>query len=303
MPPKPRARARAKPRPAVKPKPRKVANSVGVKFRSRGPHKCTVRDGVALMGMHKALARAIGQGFDYDACKANKTLRALPHPAATEFYPRHAHTKNERHLAYSAAQGKKTDSQLTSVVKLHLMPTLQVPLRAMVDAVFRDHWIALKFGRTSTSALVGKQVKRIRNLANGLLPETDAIVRFLIAKKLKPVSTQTPVACGAVGTQLDLLVEEADGTRIVLEVKTGCEKNLSHGKLLLPVFPTLLYTTHRVHLLQTLMSSRAYKRTFPTHKMGEPLLLRSAREGIFVYAMPQWAKDGEHALATRMGMK
>jgi hypothetical protein len=299
MPPK-AARARAKPKTKTKAKPR--TTSTGVKFRSRGPFKCTVKDGVALKGMHPALAAAIGAGFDYAKAKANKSLRALPHPAATEFIPRHAHAKNERRLAYSATQGKKTDSQISAVVKLHLMPTQQVPLRAFVDAAYRDHFLLLKFGKTSTSPLVGKQIKRIRAVANGLLPETDAIVRYLISHQLTPVGTQTPVACGAVGTQCDLVVKNNQEEHIVCEIKCGCETNWTHGKLMPRPLADLLFTTHREHTLQTLMTTRCYKRTFPQHKVGSGLLLRSARDGLHVYATPAWAKDAEQALAAKMLM-
>ena len=294
----------------AKAKPRKVATdaSKSVKFRSRGPFKCTTQDGKALKGIHKALAEAISSGFNYDQSKKNNTLQVVPHPPATEFYPRHAHAKNERHLAYSAAQGKKADSQLTSVVKLHLMPTQLVPLRAFVDADFRNHWIALNFrhlpNMTDKQKLVlTKQAKRIRNLANGLFSETDAVIRFMITKKLSPVSTQTPVASGAVGTQLDLLCKNADNEHIVIEMKTGCEKSFTHGKMMPAPFQTLLFNTHREHILQTLMTSRCYRRTYPTRKVGAPLLLRSSRDGIHVYSMPQWAIDGEQALAMRMRMK
>lgn len=296
--------ATAKPRKVAKPCKAAAAtgSSVVVKFRGRGPHKCTTVDGKGVRGMHSALAAAIGAGFNYDAAKKAGTLKVLAHPVSTKFFARHAHARNERRLAYSATQGKKADSQMTAVFKLHT-GAHKVPLRCFVDQAFLDHWKLVVFGKTSTSLDVGRQIKRIRAVANTLLPENDAVVRFLLAENLTPVGTQTPVACGSVGTQCDMVVKNAAGQHQVLELKCGCESNYSHGKLMPPPLHGLLYTTHREHTLQTLMTSRCYRRTFPLHKVGPPLLLRSDRMGLFVYDVPAWAKDAEAALAVKMGMQ
>lgn len=316
-----KAKAKAKPR-----KAKPAAMTKGVKFRSRGRYKCTTNNGEPLTGMHDALGRAIGGGFDYDKLKNANRLLTVPLSVPSEFYPLHSQTKNTRRLQYSRQQGSKGDTQITSVVKLHLMKTQRVPLRVFVDKAERASFLKLKFGTSPAmqperALQLTKQADRIRNLANALLPETDSIIRFLIRKKLTPVSTQTPVAAGAVGTQCDLVVTNPEGEHIVIENKVGCDVAFTHGKMMPYPFHSvakvvdpvtqrvlvegkkgLVFSTHRKYQLQALMTSRCYRRTFPDRKMGEPLLLRADRAGLHVYKVPQWAKDGEAALATRMKM-
>lgn len=285
-------------------KPRKTGSTKkaapkGVRFRSRGPHKCTVNaEGKACQGMHKALAEAIGTGFDYDKAKKAGTLLVVPHPTADHFIPV-GPTRNKRHLAYSAKQGQKLDHQCTAVVKLMQMPTLRIPLRAFFDKAHMDSVIKLKFGRVYKDSVAVKQVRRIRSVANTLMPETEQLLRYLHQQKLTPVSTQTPVASGKVGTQIDLVVATETGEHIVCELKNGCDKNFQHGKL--PAFlHEWAWTQHRHYAFQTLMNGRLYRKTFPDRKVGPPRLIRVDRSGLHMYVPPQWALDAEPALAARM---
>lgn len=293
---KPTGKATAKRRP----KPRTVratATPKGVRFRSRGPFKCTVNaEGKACTGMHRALADAIGTGFDYDAAKKAGTLREVPHPKADHFVPV-GPTRNTRHLAYSKKQGVKLDQQVGHVVKL--MQTQQIPMRAFFVKAQLDRVIVLKFGRTDRDAAAVKQVRRIRTVANTLMPETEQLLRYLVAQKLTPVSTQTPVASGKVGTQIDLVCANEAGEHIVCELKNGCSTNYQHGTL--PAFlHNWAWTQHRHYIFQTLMNGRLYRKTFPDRKVGATRLIRVDRQGLHMYHPPQWALDAEPALAARM---
>ncbi len=302
MPPK-RARAKAPPK-ARKPAaraPRKVAAPKGVKFRSRGPHKCTINaEGKSCKGMHKALAEAIGTGFDYDAAKKAGTLKTVPIPKADVFIPI-GNTKNTRKLAYSAQQGIRVDRQVGAVVKLMLMPTIKVPVRAFLEKSYMDHYVKLKFGTRPTSLEVIKKIRKIRSAANTLLPETEQLLRYMHTQKLTPVGTQVPVASGKVGTQVDLVLAVETGEHIVCELKAGCDTNFHHSKTMPAPFEGFLYTTHREHQLQTIMTSRLYTKTFPARKVKPPRLIRIDRAGLHVYLPPQWALDSEQQLAQRMG--
>lgn len=82
-----------------------------VKFKARGPYKCVTVNGHARTGMHPALFKAIGSGFDYNKAKATNTLQVVAMPPASEFYPLDEATKNTRTLAYSAKQGQRLDTQ------------------------------------------------------------------------------------------------------------------------------------------------------------------------------------------------
>lgn len=89
-----------------------AAAAAVVKFKARGPYKCVTVNGNARTGMHPALFKAIGSGFDYNKAKANNTLKVVPMPPASEFYALDEATKNTRTLAYSAKQGQRLDSQV-----------------------------------------------------------------------------------------------------------------------------------------------------------------------------------------------
>lgn len=292
-----RAKAKAPP----KARPRKAAEAPkGVRFRSRGPHKCTVNaEGKACTGMHKALADAIGTGFDYEKQKALNALVTVPHPPADAFVPV-GPTKHTRKLAYSKQQGQRLDQQVGQVVKLFTMPTQRVPLRAFFDQAYRDHFIACKWGRTNLTLDAMKQVKRLRTVANNLMCETEQLVRYLHAQKLTPVSTQTPVASGKVGTQIDLVARNEAGEDIVFELKNGCQDNWQYGKM--PAFlNNWAWTQHRHFIFQTLMNTRLYRKTFPDRKVVPGgRLIRIDRSGLHMYVPPQWAQDVETQLAQRM---
>jgi len=309
-----------------------------VKFKARGPYKCVTVNGHARTGMHPALFKAIGSGFDYNKAKATNTLQVVAMPPASEFYPLDEATKNTRTLAYSAKQGQRLDTQIGAVVKLHTGRDWKVPLRVFLHKETRDHFIRVKWqgcAGSIASDADAKKIKRLRNLCNSLMPETHQVIRYLDKHGLDPIETQVAVARGEVGTPIDLVCYRASTDEYIsCELKTGCEKNYTHGKLMGPPFsgplfagytktgayvalPTdtqeekdasreswrqgLCFTTHREHVLQNVMNSRLLRFTYPSRKVGVPLLLRADRQGLHVYRPPDWATKAELALAQRMG--
>ncbi len=200
-------------------------------------------------------------------------------------------------------------------MKLHREPLHQVPLRAFWDKPFRDAWLQAKWG--SSKALPGtlspstqtarlKLIRRVRTLATQLMPETEQLLRYLVGRRMRPLDTQVAVAAGRVGTTCDLVCLRPNPTtqedeHVVCEIKNGCTENLTDDTPMREPFPGFLFTTHREHLLQTMMSNYLYRRTFPAARMAPPQLLRMDREGLHRYAPPEWAITQETALARKMG--
>lgn len=283
-----------------------------VKFRARGPFKCVTVEGKSKTGMHPALDKAIGPGFKWE--EGTPT----PLPKSDDFIPVDARCKNERRMPYSKAAGHKLDQQIGSVLKLCKRKIHPVPLRVFVDSAFRDHWAKLVFGTGLRGIAATKQMNTIRNCANGLTPEADNIIRYMMSRKLTPIATQFPVAAGRVGTPMDLLVRNQQGQYISCELKAGCQENRTNGKLLpYPFNPPIkdpttrqmvlpndkhYYSTHTEHIMQTMMTAVCFHHTYPTQPTAEPLLLRSTAAGLYVYRPPAWAVAGKKALAIKMGM-
>lgn len=280
-----------------KKKPTVVPLKGGVRFRSRGPFKCTLNaDGKACTGLHKALEDVIGTGFDYAKSKAAGTLRVVPHPVADHFIPA-GPTRNQRHLAYSKQQGCKLDQQVGHAVKL--MQTMQIPMRAFFDKAHLDQVIRLKFGRVYKDKAVVSKVRRIRTVANTLMPETERLLRYLHSQKLTPFATQVPVASGKVGTQVDLVVTNEAGEYIIVELKNGYEKNYQHGTLP-PFMHNWAWTQARHNMFQTMMEKHCFHKTFPDRKLGPARMIRLDSNGLHMYLVPGWMNDFEDALAKRM---
>lgn len=277
---------------------RKVADTKAARFRSRGPHKCVVNAGVSCKGVHPFLKKHLFPSFDFAKCKANGTLRTSDPPAADLLLPM-VDTKNARVAAYSKQQGTKMDTQVTSVVKLHTMPTLRVPLRAFYDTTHLAHYMHRHFGPSPTPVQT-KQIRRVRNLRNALLPETEHLMRLLDTMKLTPVSTQDVVALRTLGTRADLICLDKESKYRVIELKVGCNVNFSHGKLMAAPYHTVPFSTHCEHLLQTALTHHLFRCTHPTRDVGPPLLIRLDRLGGHVYHQPGWVSAGMPTLLHRI---
>ena len=78
--------------------------------------------------------------------------------------------------------------------------------------------------------------------------------------------------------------------------------NWTHNRNFYTPFNKHVFSTHGEHILQTMMSNRCFKKTCPHLKVGDPILLRADTSGISIYSMPQWAKEGEQALAAKMAI-
>jgi len=181
----------------------------------------------------------------------------------------------------------------------------KVPLRAFFDATERNMFVKVQWGTPPLSKIkeYEKERRRFRNTCSGMMNETEQLIRYLHARKLKPVATQVPVHWNkSLGTPIDLVCTDKDGARTrVIELKKGCDKSLSHGKKMKPVYPDRSFTTHNEHLLQTMMNDRLYRKTFEGRCVGPPMLIRISTTALHVYSVPSWARKNEHELATLMG--
>jgi hypothetical protein len=319
------------------PRRRVATASKGVRFQSRGAFKCVKVDGASCAGVHPALLATVCRGWSYDVAKRAGTLTSAPNPPARLLFAPSTLARNHRRLPYSREEGVRFDKQVDTVVDLHNMQLLRtlgpdgttmrttgVPLCAFWDPALREvyyhhlltrHVVEEASGTADAARALLNARHRKRNRATAgrfralclkLMPETDTLLRFLAAQNLTPVATQTPVANATLrlGTRVDLVVRDASGHTRVIENKLGCGVNFGRAGLRLGApFTTVAFSTHHEHLLQTLVTHRLYKHTFPAAEMGLPLLLRVDTHGLHVYTPPRWAIDGLPQLMQRLARR
>jgi hypothetical protein len=212
-------------------------------------------------------------------------------------------TRNQRRLPYGKQQGIRFDTQIGSTVKLHTMPTFRVPGRVFYDAAYRDHFIKLKFDTqrcTKVTAHCKKtrcdclKIKRIRRLCAMLMPEVETAWRFWDEHGFDPVSTQDAVGSAllGIGTKVDVVTRDTEQRYCIFELKHGMETDFYDGSMLGAPYSHLPFSTHIECVLQTLVTHKLYKSTFPDRPMGRPHLMRCDRAGAHVYTPPAWAVQG-----------
>lgn len=276
-----------------------AAPTTALRFRGRGRYKCVVNAlNQSCTGVHPALHKALAPHWNYDRAKAEHRLLAFPAPPGDAAFLPKAATTRDRHLAYGTQQGHLLDTQLASIVQYHTNPTMRVPLDAFFDAASRQAYCRRHLGASPARTA-------LQNLCKRLLPEAVELARFLHAQRLDPVATQVVVAWGTLGTKLDLLCRDEQQRHRVLEIKNGCEQSFSDGRPMRPPLherpnprydpaqptaspPTLAwaFSTHLEHLLQTAVTDRLYRYTFPQAPMGPALLVRCDRTGTHAYHVP-----------------
>lgn len=280
-----------------------ASSSKGLKFRARGPHKCVVSaEGQSLRGVHKALARTIAQGFDYDRAKARGTLKEVKRDPTEHCVAIPECITKKRRMAYSKQEGIKLDAQVGRVAKLCFpqllkaqaialpLPPPAVPLLVLVDPAVRKRYFATGCAgpRHPSEALLpytppsAALKTRITNAVKPLMPETLQVLHEVAKGGWHIAGTQVPVAKGNVGTCLDLLLVRpsppgsgAPGPLQfrVIELKNGCVENwTSAGCRLGPPFvvrgseghlTSPRFTTHREYQAQLLLNHRLFRHTFP----------------------------------------
>lgn len=112
---------------------------------------------------------------------------------------------------------------------------------------------------------------------------------------LRPTSTQVAVrhASLPVFTCADAVAMDAKGKYHVIEVKTGYEKNWhkhTQFKMKYP-FSECNDSAFNQHQLQVTATNEMYKHTFPSHKMGDPVLLNFNSAGYKVVPLQPWAAN------------
>lgn len=309
-------------------------------MRNRGPHKCVIRDGQSMKGIHPRLRSIIAIGFDFDSVYSNKKYNDLsrfpPTPKGDFHVPRPSDVRNES-MRNSRMLGLRLDSQVTALTKWH-NGEYRIPLRAFYDATTRNKVIRQHFGtpKYPTFPDAEKMATRLRNACTGMLDETEQLIRYLDGPaRLEPLATQVAVAHGVVGTCIDLLCRQwAPHTHTescapgcmkarnylmyrVIELKKGYTHNPQFERVrmgyLFPMGagkPNRIYTVHHENLLQTMMNNFLFRKALYGGKLaysaalktGSPLLIRIDKaNGLHVYNVPVWALEREDALAKAMG--
>jgi hypothetical protein len=285
--------------------------SKGIKFKSRGPYRCVQVDGQSRTGVHPALKRALFPFWDYDEAKKTGRLKVVPHPRADLFEPATEEDRSKRRLPYSKRLGNKFDTQCGRVTKLIVDG---VPIRAFFDAAERK-----KYAARSRNPLEDPDVrkelaarsKRLTACRTALMPEMRTLIRFLYKHDITPTETQTNVADERLGTRCDLISKDGAMLSCVIELKCGCEKNFSDGRMMLYPFHdrTMIvngvavpspFTTHDEHVLHTLVTHKLFKKSFPGRPMAAPLLVVVNRSGAYGYLPPAWAVTRLPALMAKL---
>jgi hypothetical protein len=281
--------------------PRKPTEKLRV--RTRGKYRNVVYAGTSLRGMHPTLMGVISHLWNYDEAVANNTLqKENTPPGDVEVIPRSSDVKNKSKLQNSKRLGQRLDTQVASIVRWHT-GKYKVPLKAFFDAGERNKFVKIQWGTppVGKEKEYEKERKRFRNVCNGMMNETEQLIRYLHQRKYDPVGTQVPVHWNkSLGTPIDLVVIDMDGRYRTIELKKGCEKSFSHGKKMSPVYPDRTFSTHNEYLLQTMMNDRLYRKTHPGRIVGPPMMIRIPPNSLHVYKVPAWAYEHEHHLALAM---
>jgi hypothetical protein len=113
--------------------------------------------------------------------------------------------------------------------------------------------------------------------------------------QLRPQSTQVTVSHPdlPVGTRIDLVCIGMDHRYHIVEMKTGFE-NYYHKhtsvKMKYP-FDDQPDSAYSQHQLQLSFGNDMYKKQYPTHKVGDPFVLRVHPGGVHVVPQAKWAEE------------
>lgn len=267
--------------------------SKGVRFQTRGKYKCVKVDGASQRGVHPMLRRALWPHWNYDVAKATGTLRESDPPKALLYVPPlpEGTSTQKRPTRYGKSAGTKFDRQMTAVVKhVQRHQIHHRDLAIFYDKTLRDHFLRLKYGHAACS-----EKNAFRNLCARLMPETCDAIHWLRRYEYTPMRTQGAVADPAIrgGTPFDLECIDNLGQYVAVEMKLGCERNLTNGKRMTAApFSDRLFHTYDEFQLQALLTQHMYNKTHPERRVGIPIVLVCNRSGAHGYVPEKWAVDG-----------
>lgn len=178
--------------------------------------------------------------------------------------------------------GRMVDNQVTHVVKL--MKKLGIPLR-----VFTNPELQKRYARQVS----GLSVSDCRLITKKLAPGTVKLCQALLRLRLTPCAAQVPVGCESLhlATACDIVCEDAQRRKIVVEVKTGFTYHIHKhtGHRMRNLSASVYDSPYNQHQLQLALTYAMYRHTFPTHKTGPPVLLRIDPTGVNVVELDAWA--------------
>ena len=275
-----------------------------LKFRSRGPFKCFLdSDGKSLRGVHKFIQQTVMHGAN-----VHKVATRESDPPTPDFHFRPTQpprvTANRRRGAPIKA-GSKVDTQVEKVLQLRAsLPRV----RLLHDTEPEPMPLALLYHCRSRAAvdytraacLTEAQLTAVRNLRRQLLTETCSLLECMDARQWVPLSAQTAVQLGKIGTACDIVIMDCKVNKVrVLEVKTGYTKYKTNGKHMAAPYSTHLVSNYNEALVQALLSHLAYCRHHPTRPVDDPYLVVVNQNGVHGYLPPDWVVEGASQLVGR----
>lgn len=261
----------------------------GIRFQNRGKYRCIKNEGKTTRGVHPTLKAEFWPQWNYDRAVRQDQLITLrtPAPATTIAIPSAA---RDRRAPYSLATGRRMDQEITATVKYTLRNHLSA--RFWYDPAERRLGLRQLRGVTAAQKT---ECTRVRNLTGRIMPETMGFWALMHHARLDPVSTQTDVAHGRIGTRVDVVCQHRDsGQYRVIECKCGCEENYTIRGL--PLLCKELsrevgerhVTRHTQSLLQTRLTHLLFRSKFKTRDCLKPWLVRIDRRGAHVYVPPEF---------------
>jgi hypothetical protein len=279
-----------------------------LKYRRTG-YKCVADEQKnGLTGMHPAL-KPIMRDFDYDRAKANGNLQYddLPPSHYSEPVPS-CIERESAHDIFNKSEGQKLDRQVGQIVAWHKRKDVKAPL-----LIFFDQAKRVKFFATGTldkdhalkpyMPVTKDHAASITKLCKSLLPETMHLIKWCHDKGHTMEATQVCVSRRTVGTMIDLVLKTKEGRYMVIELKRGCKKAFGEGKRMTYPLQDTEANTHNEYMLQTMMSTRCFRDTYPTALLDSKtpcMLIRLDSDGLHQYIPSKHVLSKEEALASLM---
>jgi hypothetical protein len=182
--------------------------------------------------------------------------------------------------------GLLVDTELKRVIQLRQKYNLSM-------TVFTSYASQVKFKKSSkASDLTPRDTSLLsKRLSNAVYRLWQTFHRL----NLIPKASQVPVGCTAlrVGTAVDVVCIDSQQRHVVVEIKTGfAGYYLRHtGNKLKHITPSIDDSAANQHQLQLLLTTELYRRTFPTHRIGSPIVLRVDALGVDVLPLQVWVKQ------------